>query len=198
MRRALVGAHVLCAAPRLDTGTYRWVSTRAFGVGQSLAQWVVAPDGACLLQTGMKSPAIRHVDIGLDYNVEVRSIACSCGLSRQSVVAVRTVGPGEELVASAGPRDISPTGSLFMTTDGGGSRDAVGCAVVGFCVALGRCIHLDTIVIPMPLGETPQEAETHGFYSAILARPYFLRRAWERGLSPTEPDYAASDSRNTQ
>ena len=179
MRRALVGAHVLRAAPRLDTGTYRWVSTRAFGVGQSLAQWVVAPDGACLFQ-------------------EVRSIACSCGLSRQSVVAVRTVGPGEELVASAGPRDISPTGSLLMTTDGGGSRDAVGCAVVGFCVALGRCIHLDTIGIPMPLGETPQEAETRGFYSAILARPYFLRRAWERGLSPTEPDYAASDSRNTQ
>ena len=49
----------------------------------------------------------------------------------------------------------------------------------------------------MPAGEPPQEAEAHGLYSALLARPHFLHKAHALGLQPLEPDFIASDSKNS-
>ncbi len=197
VRRAIVGSHLLRAAPRLDTGSYRWVSIGLVDIAQCLAQWVQTADGVDLLYEGRSPPVVRQAGIGLDYNVVIHSHLCSCGVMQRSVVAARPVVAGEELVSSASPHAIASQGSLLLTTDGGGSSGNVGCAVVGFFVALGRYTHLDTIIVPMPGGETPQEAEAHGLYSAILARPYFFRKALELGLCPSEPDYIASDSRNT-
>jgi len=72
------------------------------------------------------------VAIGLDYNVVVSHELGGCGATRHSIHAVRPVRPGEELISSITPPGISSNGSLLLTTDGGGNKGAVGCAVVGF------------------------------------------------------------------
>ncbi len=197
IRRALAGAHLLRAAPRLDTGSYRRVSVGALGPGQCLAQWVSTGMGEALFCGGSSPPLLRQVAIGLDYNVVVSHELGGCGATRYSIHAVRPVRPGEELISSITPPGISSSGSLLLTTDGGGNKGAVGCAVVGFVVAHGRYTHLDTVVISMPAGEPPQEAEAHGLYSALLARPHFLHKAHALGLQPLEPDFIASDSKNS-
>ncbi len=131
IRRALAGAHLLRAAPRLDTGSYRRVSVGALGAGQCLAQWVSTGMGEALFCGGSSPPLLRQVAIGLDYNV-VSHESGGCGATRYSIHAVRPVRPGEELISSITPPGISSSGSLLLTTDGGGNKGAVGCAVVGF------------------------------------------------------------------
>ena len=66
----------------------------------------------------------------------------------------------------------------------------------GFTVSHGTYRCLDMVIMPMPRGGTPQEAETNGLYSALLLRKYFLGRAWDDGRNPQEPDRVAGDSKN--
>ena len=99
-------------------------------------------------------------------------------------------------------RGIGNQCTLLLTADGGGHRlkdntAHVGCAVAGFVVSHGVYRCLDLVVMPMPAGEMPEEAETNGLYSALLLRKYFLGRAWEDGWDPQEPDRIAGDSKNT-